>query len=178
MELYIFHRGDMFYPIELRNDADARRNAVNNKGTTKVINAITKEVVWAADAVMNVQASVATDDDSKENDDKQKIKSLKEGTRRLLEKANGQTNLTFHEMITTLFNTDFLAPEELETIRTAGELYAHGKTKNLKKEIERLEEENMRLKGASGEMFSELNRLYEKHGSEQTHSVIKKYSWV
>ena len=46
MQIYLFHREDMFYPIELRDDEDAKRNAECNPGTTKVENAITGEVVW------------------------------------------------------------------------------------------------------------------------------------
>lgn len=46
MNLYIFHRSDMFYPILLKDDKDARLNAECNPGTTKVENAITNEVVW------------------------------------------------------------------------------------------------------------------------------------
>lgn len=44
-QIYIFHRGDMFYPIELNDDNDAIKNAEHNKGTTKVTN-INDKVIW------------------------------------------------------------------------------------------------------------------------------------
>ncbi len=34
--IYLFHRKDMFYPLELKDDADAVANAKCNPGTTKV----------------------------------------------------------------------------------------------------------------------------------------------
>lgn len=34
--------------------------------------------------------------------------------------------MTFREMLTNLFNTDFLTPDELTTICDAGEMYANG----------------------------------------------------
>ena len=43
--LYLFFRAEGFYPIELRDDADARANAECNPGTLKVETAI-GEVVW------------------------------------------------------------------------------------------------------------------------------------
>lgn len=46
MNIYIFHRADMFYPLELKDDADAKVNAECNPGTTMVENAETREVVW------------------------------------------------------------------------------------------------------------------------------------
>jgi hypothetical protein len=65
MNIYIFHRADLFYPIELKNDDDARRNAECNPGTTKVENAITNEVVWLPTSDLNVKGSVATGDDQR-----------------------------------------------------------------------------------------------------------------
>ena len=44
--VYLFHRADGFYPLELRNDDEARANAECNPGTLKVENAITGAVVW------------------------------------------------------------------------------------------------------------------------------------
>jgi len=35
-EIYVFHRAEGFYPIELKNDAEARKNAECNPGTLKV----------------------------------------------------------------------------------------------------------------------------------------------
>lgn len=35
-KVYIFHRGDMFYPIELVDDIDAINNANCNEGSIKV----------------------------------------------------------------------------------------------------------------------------------------------
>jgi hypothetical protein len=47
MTTYIFHReGGKWYPLELRDNADAKANAECNPGTVKVTNAKTKEVVW------------------------------------------------------------------------------------------------------------------------------------
>lgn len=43
---YIFHRADGFYPLKLKDDADAKANAESNPGTLKVENAATGEVVW------------------------------------------------------------------------------------------------------------------------------------
>lgn len=37
-KIYLFYRGDYFYPIELRDDKDAIENAEYNIGTTKVEN--------------------------------------------------------------------------------------------------------------------------------------------
>lgn len=48
MQLYIFFRGDKFYPIRLRDDEDARRNAECNPGTTKVENADGTRLIWEA----------------------------------------------------------------------------------------------------------------------------------
>jgi hypothetical protein len=44
-ELYIFHRGNLWYPIELYDDKDAIENAIHNVGTTKVENAKGK-IIW------------------------------------------------------------------------------------------------------------------------------------
>lgn len=43
-KVYIFHRSDMWYPIELRDDADAIANANCNQGTTLVTDADGNEV--------------------------------------------------------------------------------------------------------------------------------------
>lgn len=44
--IYIFHRKEGFYPLELPNDADARANAECNPGTTRVTNETTGEQIW------------------------------------------------------------------------------------------------------------------------------------
>jgi hypothetical protein len=46
LRIYIFFREGFFYPIGLRNDDDARKNALCNPGTTKVED-IDGRVVWA-----------------------------------------------------------------------------------------------------------------------------------
>lgn len=80
MTTYIFHRGDIWYPIELKNDDDAVANAIINKGTTKVTNTHTNKVVWSClgeakekklNSTPNDERSDATDDDSSTGDDKQ-----------------------------------------------------------------------------------------------------------
>ena len=43
---YLFIRDEGFYPLELKDDADAIANAKCNKGTRKVIRAIDETVVW------------------------------------------------------------------------------------------------------------------------------------
>ena len=43
---YLFVRDEGFYPLELKDDADAIANAECNKGTRKVIRAIDETVVW------------------------------------------------------------------------------------------------------------------------------------
>jgi hypothetical protein len=43
--VYVFFREGMFYPIELRDDADARANAELNPGTLKVED-ISGRTVW------------------------------------------------------------------------------------------------------------------------------------
>lgn len=45
-QAYIFHRGDMWYPIELPDDSHVLANVKLNPGTTKVENAFTKQVIW------------------------------------------------------------------------------------------------------------------------------------
>lgn len=45
---YTFHRVEGFYPLELRDDADARRNAKCNPGTLKVVRWPGEIVVWKA----------------------------------------------------------------------------------------------------------------------------------
>ena len=44
-ELYIFFREDMFYPIELKDDKDAIKSALYNRGTLKVEN-INGKIIW------------------------------------------------------------------------------------------------------------------------------------
>lgn len=44
--VYIFHRAEGWYPVELRNDADARKNAEGNPGTVKVTDALSEKVIW------------------------------------------------------------------------------------------------------------------------------------
>jgi len=44
--VYIFHRGDMWYPIELTDDEDAIKNALCNPGTTAVENTQTGQIIW------------------------------------------------------------------------------------------------------------------------------------
>lgn len=46
IRLYLFHRGDYFYPITLRSDEEAVENAKCNPGTDKVTNALTNETIW------------------------------------------------------------------------------------------------------------------------------------
>jgi len=46
MNIYIFHRAEGFYPLELLDDEQAIANACLNPGTLKVTNAITGKVVW------------------------------------------------------------------------------------------------------------------------------------
>lgn len=43
--MYVFFREDMWYPIEMYDDADAIKNAEHNPGTIKVENS-KEEVVW------------------------------------------------------------------------------------------------------------------------------------
>ena len=51
MTVYIFQRDEMFYPLELKDDADAIANAKCNPGTLKVTNAETGETVWPNDKI-------------------------------------------------------------------------------------------------------------------------------
>lgn len=44
--IYTFHQEGMFYPIPLRDDADAIANAKCNPGTLKVVNELTGATVW------------------------------------------------------------------------------------------------------------------------------------
>lgn len=44
--IYIFHRADGWYPLELKDDAEAKANAQCNPGTLKVENAATGQVIW------------------------------------------------------------------------------------------------------------------------------------
>jgi hypothetical protein len=44
--VYIFFRKEGFYPIELKDDADARANAERNPGTIRVIDGLTSIQVW------------------------------------------------------------------------------------------------------------------------------------
>ena len=53
MKTYIFHRGEMWYPIELRDDNDAEINALHNKGTTKVTD-IDGNVIWSLSEEINL----------------------------------------------------------------------------------------------------------------------------
>jgi hypothetical protein len=46
MPLYTFHRDKMFYPLELRDDNDARKNAELNPGTLKVVRWPEERIVW------------------------------------------------------------------------------------------------------------------------------------
>lgn len=48
MEVYIFYRGTMFYPLTLTDDAEAVDNALLNPGTTKVERVIDGEIIWKA----------------------------------------------------------------------------------------------------------------------------------
>lgn len=45
MEVYIFIRKEGFYPVELRDDDDAKRNAEINPGTLRVED-LNGRVVW------------------------------------------------------------------------------------------------------------------------------------
>src|SRR4051812_27432049 len=61
MNTYIFHREDMFYPLELEDDARARANALCNPGTTKVENARTREIVWPPAKVLTAKNAESTE---------------------------------------------------------------------------------------------------------------------
>jgi hypothetical protein len=45
MKTYLFFRKEGFYPIQLRDDDDAKRNAEHNAGTLKVED-LAGRVVW------------------------------------------------------------------------------------------------------------------------------------
>lgn len=55
-KVYIFHRGDHWYPLELRDDDDAIENAQHNPGTTKVTDS-TKRVIWPLDGKPKIPVS-------------------------------------------------------------------------------------------------------------------------
>ena len=44
-KIYIFFRGSMWYPIELKDDVDAVNNAKLNEGTTRVEDA-EGNIIW------------------------------------------------------------------------------------------------------------------------------------
>lgn len=46
MQTYVFYRDEMFYMIDLMDDADAVANAECNPGTRRVESALTGETVW------------------------------------------------------------------------------------------------------------------------------------
>lgn len=46
MNVYTFHRDGGFYPLELKDDAQAVENAKRNPGTVRVLNALTGEQVY------------------------------------------------------------------------------------------------------------------------------------
>jgi hypothetical protein len=50
MRQYIFHRGDSFYPIELKDDTDATTNAKANPGTT-MVTTLNGKMIWACDEI-------------------------------------------------------------------------------------------------------------------------------
>ena len=45
--VYEFHRENSWYPIQLKDDAEAIKNAECNPGTLKVVNAVTRKEVWS-----------------------------------------------------------------------------------------------------------------------------------
>jgi hypothetical protein len=53
MKLYIFHRLGGWYPLELKDDDTARKNAELNPGTLKVEIARTKKIVWIPTQTMS-----------------------------------------------------------------------------------------------------------------------------
>jgi hypothetical protein len=46
MNTHLFFRQDGFYPLELKNDQDAKWNAENNPGTVRV-ETIAGNIIWA-----------------------------------------------------------------------------------------------------------------------------------
>lgn len=44
--MYAFFRSDGWYPLELWNDSEARRNAESNPGTIRVVNMVTTDQVY------------------------------------------------------------------------------------------------------------------------------------
>jgi hypothetical protein len=48
MNVYIFHREDGWYPVELVNDIEAAHHVLFNPGTVKVVNATTGATVFEA----------------------------------------------------------------------------------------------------------------------------------
>lgn len=55
MALYIFFRDGTFYPLELRDDAEARSNADYNPGTVRVED-IKGRVVWERERPTNTKS--------------------------------------------------------------------------------------------------------------------------
>jgi hypothetical protein len=45
MQTYLFFRKEGFYPVQLKDDADAIKNALHNPGTLRVEN-VSGETVW------------------------------------------------------------------------------------------------------------------------------------
>lgn len=45
---YTFHRSEGFYPLMLESDEAAKANGDCNPGTLRVVNELTKDVVWEA----------------------------------------------------------------------------------------------------------------------------------
>jgi hypothetical protein len=45
--MYTFHRGDMWYPLDLKDGADAIANAECNPGTLRVERQPSRRVVWS-----------------------------------------------------------------------------------------------------------------------------------
>jgi len=45
-QVYVFFRSEGFYPLELRDDDEAIKNAVHNSGTLQVIRAMDEVVIW------------------------------------------------------------------------------------------------------------------------------------
>jgi hypothetical protein len=46
MNIYTFHREEGWYPIELVNDIEAAHHVLFNPGTIKVVNEMTRKVVY------------------------------------------------------------------------------------------------------------------------------------